>query len=60
MRHLSDADFTLILRLLRHLSRNRGESVKDKEMSRKAGLMVRKMEKNECHGRLDKDLPEDN
>lgn len=50
MKHLSDSDYALTLRLLRHLSQNRGVNVKDKEMSRKAGLMVRKMEKRNDYG----------
>ena len=46
MRQLSNSDYDLTLRLLRHLSAIKGNSVKDKEMSRKAGLMARKMGKN--------------
>ena len=45
MKQLSNSDYDLTLRLLRHLSAIKGESIKDKEMSRKAGLMVRKMER---------------
>lgn len=47
MKHLSDSDFALALRLLNHLWKNRGESLKDKEMSRKAGLLVRKMKRKD-------------
>lgn len=50
MKHLSNSDYALTIRLLRHLSTNRGESLRDKEMSRKAGLMVRKMEKRNGYG----------
>lgn len=45
MRQLSDADFALILRLLRHFISTKWESRKDKEMARKAGLVLRKIER---------------
>ena len=50
MKHISNSDYALTIRLLRHLSTNRGESLKDREMSRKATLMVRKMEKRDNYG----------
>lgn len=50
MKHISDSDYALTLRLLRHLSRKKGEGIRDKEMARKAGLMVRKMEKRDSYG----------
>ena len=50
MKHLSNSDYALTLRLLRHLSASKGEGLKDKEMSRKATLMVRKMEKRNDYG----------
>lgn len=45
MKTLSDSDYALVLRLLKHLSSLRGETIKDKNMARKAGLVVRKMER---------------
>lgn len=50
MRQLSDADFDLIIRLLRHLSAVKWDSRKDKERARKAGLLARKMERRKNDG----------
>ena len=38
MKTLSDSDYALVLRLLKHLSSLRGETIKDKNMARKAGV----------------------
>lgn len=47
MRQLSNYDFQLAMRLLRFLSQHRGTTLKEREASRKALLLVRKMEKKE-------------
>lgn len=43
MKHISDSDYALVLRLLKHLASLQGLSVREKDMSRKAGLIARKM-----------------
>lgn len=45
MRHLSNNDYDQALRLLRHLSTVKGDSLKEREAARKAGLLVRKLER---------------
>lgn len=45
MRQLSNNDYDQALRLLRHLSNVVGDSLKEREVARKAGLLVRKLER---------------
>lgn len=45
MKQLSNADFNQALRLLRYLSSLIGTTRKEREASRKARLLVKKMEK---------------
>ncbi len=45
MRQLSNNDYDQAIRLLRHLSTIKGDSLKEREAARKAGLLVRKLER---------------
>lgn len=45
MKSLSNSDYNQTLRLLRHLSNIKGDSLKEREAARKAGLLVRKLER---------------
>lgn len=45
MRQLSNNDYDQAIRLLRHLSTVKGDSLKEREAARKAGLLVRKLER---------------
>lgn len=47
MKQLSNSDYQLALRLLRFLASWRGSTLKEREASRKAFLLARKMEKKE-------------
>lgn len=58
MRQLSNADYDLVIRLLRHLSTMRVSGRTDCEARRKAALLVRKLKKRD-DGRLDKVIPQD-
>ena len=42
MKRVSDSDFRTAIRLLTALAEKRGESVRENELSRKAGLLVKK------------------
>jgi len=44
---LSNNDFDRAVRLLRLLSRTKGTTLKEKEAARKAGLLVKKLEKQQ-------------
>jgi hypothetical protein len=44
---LSNNDFDRAVRLLRFLSRTKGTTLKEKEAARKAGLLVKKLEKQQ-------------
>lgn len=50
MKQLSNSDYDSVLRLLRHLARTKGDSIRDSEAARKAGLMVKKLERNKSNG----------
>lgn len=45
MKLVSDSDFRTAIRLLSAIAEKRGESVRENEMSRKAGLLVKKWKK---------------
>ena len=45
MKRVSDSDFRTAIRLLTALAEKRGESVRENELSRKAGLLVKKWKK---------------
>lgn len=45
MRQLFNNDYDQAIRLLRHLSTVKGDSLKEREAARKAGLLVRKLER---------------
>ncbi len=45
MQQLSNSDFALALRLLYVFSRNRGETIKEKENARLAARLVKKLRK---------------
>lgn len=47
MRQISNNDFDQAVRLLRHLSRTKGQTLKEVEAARKATLLVKKFEKLE-------------
>lgn len=47
MKQISNSDYTLVLRLLKHLSSSSGMTAREKDMARKAGLVVRKMERRD-------------
>ena len=47
MKQVSDADFNAIIRLLDALSKTRGESTRESENARKAGLMAKKLRKKD-------------
>lgn len=42
---ISNADFHCVLRLLTALSRTKGESVREREDARKAGLLAKKLKR---------------
>ena len=42
---ISNADFRTVLRLLDTLSLARGETIKERETARKAGLLVKKLKR---------------
>ena len=46
MKQISNADFSLALRLLDALSQMRGESVRERENARKAALLSKKLKRN--------------
>ena len=46
MKSISNADFSLTLRLLDALSRTRGDSVRERENARKAALLTKKLRRN--------------
>ncbi len=58
MIEISNTDFQTVLRLLGILSLARGNTVKEKENARKAGLLVKKLNKK-VNGKLDQDRPKD-
>lgn len=45
MKSISNSDYDQAIRLLRHLSTVKGDSLKEREAARKAGLLVRKLER---------------
>ena len=44
MRQLSNSDYDQALRLLRHLAHTKGNTLREKEAARKAGLLVKKLD----------------
>lgn len=52
MRSMSNSDYMLALRLLRHLSSMRVDGTRDREARRKATLLVRKLDRRD-DGRVD-------
>lgn len=46
MKSISNSDYDQAIRLLRHLSTVKGDSLKEREAARKAGLLVKKMERS--------------
>ena len=47
MKSISNSDYDQALRLLRHISTVKGDSLKEREAARKAGLLVKKLEKQQ-------------
>lgn len=45
MKTISNADYQEALRLLRHLSRKKGDSISERNASRRAGLLVKRWDK---------------
>ena len=42
---ISNSEFDKAVRLLRHLARTKGDTLREKEAARKAGLLVKSLEK---------------
>ena len=47
MKAVSNTDFKAVLRLLDALSRTKGETVREKEDARKAGLLAKKLKRKD-------------
>lgn len=47
MRHVSNSDYSRILRLLYALSGTKGETIREKENARKAALLYKKLKKKD-------------
>ena len=50
MKHISDSDYFRVLRLLYALSKINGQSVRERENARKAGLLHKKLVKRIDNG----------
>lgn len=49
MKTISNADYDLAIRLLQALSKTKGNTIREKENARKAGLLFKKLSKKKCH-----------
>ena len=47
MKQISNADYSSVLRLLDHLSRRKGTTVRENEDARKAALLIRKFKRKD-------------